>query len=104
MNNYDIIKQAILKKQQITATYNGLHREMCPHVIGKKNGKAHCLFYQFAGQSSSGSIVPNSLENWRCIPVDKLKDVVAREGEWNTAGNHSTSQTCVDDVDVEVQF
>ena len=104
MCNYEIIKKAILEKKQILATYNGNKREMCPHALGTKNGRTQCLFYQFAGESSSGQITLGSDENWRCIPVDKLENVSIREGEWYTSDNHSRSQTCVDSVDVEVSY
>lgn len=30
MNVYQIIRQAILNKEQVLATYHGYHREMCP--------------------------------------------------------------------------
>ena len=104
MSIYDLLKQAILNKQQVIATYNGYRREMCPHALGKKNGKEHCLFYQFAGESSSGPIIPGSDKNWRCIPVNGLEDVTIRDGEWHTAHNHSRRQTCIDDIDVEVKI
>lgn len=103
-DNYSIIRQAILDKKQITATYNGYYRELCPHTIGTKKGKKQGLFYQFGGQSSSGSIVPGSLSNWRCIPIDGLTDVQVQDGEWYTASNHSIPSTCVDVIDVEVSF
>lgn len=100
---YQLIRSAILNKQQIVATYQGHVREMCPHVIGTKNGREQALFYQFGGTSSSG-IVAGSSANWRCIPIDGLSGVTAMDGEWRTADNHSRSQTCVDDVDVEVEI
>ncbi|MCK4905757.1 hypothetical protein KAS42_05935 [bacterium] len=102
MNIYDLLKQAILNKQQIVATYDGYHREMCPHALGIKEGLEKCLFYQFAGESSSRQIIQGSSDNWRCIFVSELTDVSIRDGEWHTASNHSRSQTCIDDIDVEV--
>ncbi|MGC3991461.1 MAG: hypothetical protein QM796_17605 [Chthoniobacteraceae bacterium] len=99
---YNTIKSAILNKQQVVATYNGHVREMCPHVIGTKNGREQALFYQFGGTSSSGAIVPNSPQNWRCIPIEGLTKVSVRSGVWETGTNHSRPQTCVDDIDVEV--
>jgi len=98
-DNYSLIRQAIIEKQQIVATYKELLREMCPHTIGTKNGRRQALFFQFAGESSRG--LPPGGE-WRCIPVDELLDVSVREGEWHTDDRHSQPQTCVDEVDVEV--
>lgn len=103
-SNYDIIKEAILQKRQINAYYNKHYREMCPHVIGLKNGVPHALFYQFGGTSSSELAPIGSPDNWRCIFVDKLSEVESKEGSWYTAPNHSRPQTCVDQIDVEVEY
>ena len=103
-SNYRIIREAIINKQQIIAVYHGYPREMCPHVIGTKHGRPQALFYQFGGSSKSGLSPVGSLANWRCIPVDDLTNVSARNGQWHTASNHSRKQTCVDLVDVEVTF
>ena len=104
MNTYELLKQAIFNMQQVIATYNGFRREMCPHALGFKNGIAHCLFYQFGGQSSSGPIIPGSVQNWRCIPVDGLSEVIIQNGPWHTGTRHSRRQTCIDLVDVEVSL
>lgn len=104
MDNYTIIKNAILNKQVVTAIYQGHRREMCPHVIGTKNGRRQALFYQFGGTSSSGIIIPGSKNNWRCIPIDTLEGITISEGDWHTASNHSIPSTCVDIIDVEVDF
>ncbi|MBS7815400.1 hypothetical protein J7560_08235 [Wohlfahrtiimonas chitiniclastica] len=102
--NYELIAEAIKNKKQIIATYQGYKREMCPHALGTKNGKKQALFYQFGGASSKGSIVPGSKDNWRCIPIAGLSDVTIKDGEWYTAHNHSTCQTCIDHIDIEVEF
>lgn len=101
MDPYALVKQAIINKAQVIATYSGHRREMCPHVIGTKDGRRQALFYQFAGGSSSG--LPPGGE-WRCIPVDRLTDVSIQPGEWHTGVGHSKPQTCVDYVDAEVAF
>lgn len=102
--DYDLIREAILDKKRIFATYQGHHREMCPHVIGTKNGRRQALFYQFGGTSSSGPIIGDSPSNWRCMPVEGLSHVEIVDGEWMTSYNHSRPQTCVDIIDVEVDF
>lgn len=103
---YDVIRQAIAEKKQITAIYDGLPREMCPHVIGtNKEGDQQCLFYQFAGQSSRGIFAltdPNAFQNWRCLKIAKLSNVQAREGKWYSISRHTRSQVCVAKIDLEV--
>jgi len=100
--NYITIRDAMLNKQQVIATYKGHVREMCPHTIGLKNGLEKALFYQFGGTSSSGEIIPDSPKNWRCVFIDELTNITVRSGPWNSAGNHSAKQTCIDEVDIEV--
>jgi hypothetical protein len=102
-----MIRGAILNKNIIIASYHGHIREMCPHVIGKKNGHAQALFYQFAGESSSGLQFDGSPANWRCLRVDELSDVSIKEsaGAWHTALNYSAAaQKCVGEIEAMVQL
>ena len=103
-STYDRVRTAVLKKQQVVAEYNGHIREMCPHVIGRKNGREQVLFYQFGGTSSSKTIIPGSKENWRCIPLDGLRLIEVREGQWHSSSDPSLPQACVDEIDVEVDY
>jgi hypothetical protein len=96
-DTYAVVRQAILDKGQIVATYRGHRREMCPHVIGTKNGREQALFFQFAGSSSSG--LPPGGE-WRCIPIDDLTDVSSRAGRLHGVAG-TRPQTCVDRIDVQ---
>ncbi|HAW3089386.1 TPA: hypothetical protein JLR96_005105 [Escherichia coli] len=102
-NNYDLIAKAIKEKLQVTAYYQGFYREMCPHALGSKKGRKQALFYQFGGESSKGTVTPGSTFNWRCIPIDGLTEATLQSGQWYTAENHSQAQTCVDQIDIEVQ-
>lgn len=105
MSVYDIVRDAILNKKIVTATYRGRKRIMCPHTLGTKRGRPQALFYQFAGESSSGIGPDGDPENWRCMFLDELSDVDSiADGGWHTAPNHSRPQTCVDTIDVEVSF
>jgi hypothetical protein len=101
---YRNIRQAIIDKDVVVATYHGYVREMCPHVIGAKKGRARSLLYQFGGGSSTGLESDGSPNNWRCLFVDELSGVSVKKlaGHWHTASNNSRPQTCVDCVDVEV--
>jgi hypothetical protein len=101
---YQMIRQAILDRDIVVATYHGHVREMCPHMIGTKNGRPQVLLYQFAGGSSSSLGPEGSTSNWRCLRVDELSDVFIKKstGEWHTASNYSRPQTCIDQIDVQV--
>ncbi len=100
---YAIIRQAIVDQKPVSAMYRNYVRELCPHVLGTKNGREQALFYQFGGRSSSGLDPDGSGQNWRCMVIGLLSDVelMANEG-WHTAPNHSRPQSCVDEIDVEV--
>jgi len=100
-----VLADAIVNNKQVTLTYHGLPREMCPHVLGFKRGNEHCLFYQFGGSSSRGIYPltdPKAYMNWRCLDLPEISNVVSRIGEWYSISRHSSPQTCIDDVRVEV--
>jgi hypothetical protein len=102
---YEIIKSAIKKRQQVLATYQGKHREMCPHALGTKKGVEQALFFQFGGESGSkGRITSDTKDNWRCIKLSDLSNVSVREGQWHTFDNHSMTSTCIDIIDVQVAY
>lgn len=104
LSNYDLIRQAIIDKDQVIAIYQGHEREMCPHAIGLKDDREQALFCQFGGYSgSAGEVTPDSLL-WRCLFIDELSDVSIRSGPWYTIDRHTQRQTCVDTVDVEVDW
>lgn len=104
MDTYSLIREAIEKRQQVLATYRGYHREMCPHAIGfNKRHERQALFYQFAGDSTSGLGPAGSHENWRCIPIDELHHVSVREGDWHSSSDQARPNTCpFQQLDLEV--
>jgi hypothetical protein len=103
---YQMIRQAILDRDIVVATYHGHVREMCPHILGTKKGRLQCLMYQFAGTSSNGLEPDGSPANWRCIIVEELLNVSVKksEGQWHTASNYSKPQTCVNSDESLVEF
>lgn len=103
---YERIRSAIENKQQVVATYGKHRREMCPHAIGLgPSGNEQALFFQFAGTSSQGdaSLLPDE-DRWRCLALDGLSDVVIRDGDWHSGGNHSTPNKCIREIDLEVDY
>jgi hypothetical protein len=102
-SNADLLVQAIKEKKQVTGYYDGLYREMCPHVIGRKGPAHHVLSYQFAGESSKG-LQPGG--DWKCMDVDRLSQLALRDGPWHTDTHHTRPQTCValNAIEAEVIF
>ena len=99
--NYRLFRQAIFERKQITCVYHGKPRELCPIVLGYKDGKEKCLAYQFAGESTS--TLPRGGE-WRCLELAKVSDVRLRDGPWHEGRQHRKTQACVDIVDLDVNI
>jgi hypothetical protein len=94
---YALFRNAILSEQQVTCSYEGRHRELCPHIIGtNKSGEEVVLAWQFAGESSG------PLPQWRCLRLANVRQARPRAGRWHEGGSHRTTQTCVSDIDLDI--
>jgi hypothetical protein len=96
-----LFHQAILKRQQITCTYRGRYREICPYILGHKAGNETALVYQFGGQSSR--LLPPQGE-WRCLSLNAVENAEVRNGKWYGDAEHRQVQRCVEDVYVDVNL
>jgi hypothetical protein len=94
---YRLFRDAIIGRKQITCSYQGLYRELCPHILGHKQGRETALTFQFAGRSASG--LPAGGE-WRCLLLVQVQDARLRDGPWHSR-RHTEPQTCVAIIDVE---
>jgi hypothetical protein len=81
--------------------FQRLPKVFCPHAIGMKRDREHCLGFQFAGGSSSG--LPSGGE-WRCFDVNGLTSIFTGSGPWHTGANYTQPQSCVDIIDAEVSY
>ena len=97
---YRAIAAAIEQKQTVSAVYQGLVREMCPHAIGWKNGREQCLFFQFAGGSRSG-LPPGGM--WRCLPLADLQLLQVYKGPRHTSPDYWHRVICVDQVTTQIR-
>jgi len=98
-DTFKAFHRAILDRKQITCTYNGAYREVCPHILGHRDGVEKALVFQFAGESTT--VLPAGGE-WRCLQLSGVKDVKIRDGRWFSDSRHRTTQKCVDIVYVDV--
>ncbi|MHC1943359.1 hypothetical protein IF803_03130 [Bradyrhizobium sp. UFLA06-06] len=97
--SYDLFRKAILTEQQVVCIYDGRPRELCPHIIGhNKNGEEVVLAWQFAGESSG------KLPQWRCLRLANVSDISLRKGRWHEGGSHRTEQTCVSEIDLDINI
>jgi hypothetical protein len=94
---YTLFRNAILREQQVVCRYDGRLRELCPHIIGaNKSGEEVVLAWQFAGESSG------PLPQWRCLKLANVSNAHMREGRWHEGRSHRTTQTCVSDIDLDI--
>jgi hypothetical protein len=98
---YELLRYAAIRRQPVSATYDGQPRLFCPHIGGRKSGRLHVLCYQFGGSSNSSvPLTPEGEGVWRCLAVEKLSQVELRSSAWRT-GPRSGRQTCVDELDFD---
>jgi hypothetical protein len=96
---YTLFRNAILAEQQVVCTYEGRHRELCPHILGvNKRGEEVVLAWQFAGESGG------RLPQWRCLRLAGVRNGRPRSGPWHEGGSHRTSQTCVSNIDLDINI
>ena len=96
---YALFRDAILRERQVVCGYDGRRRELCPHIIGKnRSGEEVVLAWQFAGGSSG------KLPQWRCLRLANVRDAQARDGDWHEGGSHRSEQTCVSDIDLDINI
>ncbi|WP_454628202.1 hypothetical protein [Bradyrhizobium cenepequi] len=96
---YALFRSAILGEQQVVCTYDGRNRELCPHIIGtNKSGEEVVQAWQFAGESSG------KLPQWRCLRLANVRDARLRKGRWHEGGSHRTEQTCVSNIDLDINI
>jgi hypothetical protein len=94
---YALFRAAILGEQQVVCSYHGGIRELCPHIIGtNRSGEEVVLAWQFAGQS------PGPLPQWRCLKLANVSNARTRQGRWHEGDSHRTTQTCVSDIDLDI--
>lgn len=96
---YQLFRTALLDRKQITCTYQGLYREVCPHVLGHTQGQERALVFQFAGQSS-GPLPKRG--DWRCFSLKDVQNPQLRNGSWKTKPHRPNAQKCVDIIDLDV--
>ena len=96
---FRLFHSAILKRQQVTLTYKGQYREVCPYILGHKNGKETVLVFQFAGSSTDCGPVSGE---WRCFYLSQVEGPQTRDGAWYGDAAHRTTQSCVGVVYIDV--
>jgi hypothetical protein len=96
---YTLFRNAILAAQRVICSYDSRRRELCPHIIGtNKDGEEVVLAWQFGGESSG------KLPQWRCLKLANVRDARARYGRWHEGGSHKSEQSCVTNIDLDINI
>jgi hypothetical protein len=98
---YDLIRNAVLESESVSAWYMGHMRIFSPFLLGTKAGDPHVLGYQFDGTSEQPLGPEGSPTNWRCLRVADLTKVKVLPGIWHPVPRRGKGhQSCIDQVDV----
>ena len=97
------LRAAIVHRRPIAALYRGRRRLLCPHLLGwNRDRRLQVLCYQYGGDSESGLKPAGASDNWRCLALENLSHVELLDSPWRTAENHSRPQTCIQEVELDV--
>jgi len=100
---YNKIKDAIKNKQVIKAVYKNRYYEICPHILGSKEGHRRVLCYQFKSLAITDLEKDNHC-HWLCIPLSELSEVEITDGNWRCTQNTIRPSECMDTIDCMVNF
>lgn len=99
---YRTVYEAVKGRRPISAVYHSLPRLFCPHRLGRNSkGGRRVLCYQYGGESETGLGPPGSPDNWRCVVLEELSEVILLHGPWRTAPNHSRPASCIVDAGID---
>jgi len=96
---YDLFATAIRERKQVFCTYHGAPRALCPIILGRGRGVARALTWQFGGTNEKGEPMRGQ---WKCLILAEVSDVQLRDGAWHAGESHARPQSCIDDVDLDV--
>jgi len=97
-----LICRAILERKQLVCRYDGLYREVNPHILGHSAGNERVQVYQFAGGTSKGRIKPGG--DYKCWSVSKIEAPELRDGPFHGDEKHKYRQKCLKDVYLHVDL
>jgi len=97
---YRLFRQAMAELRPVSCSYGGMRREICPIILGHSGGAEKALVYQFGGESSQGAA---GARGWKCLTLSKVRNAHVIDGVWHDGpGPHGQAQSCVADVDRDV--
>ena len=98
-STYQLFRRAMQEKTPVLCLYGGYKRVLSPAILGHTEGEEKVLAFQSGGSSSTG--LPPGGE-WRCLSLSKASEVQLGKSEWHWGPSHTQQQSCVKDVDYDV--
>jgi hypothetical protein len=78
--------------------YQGHPRAICPIILGYSDGAEKALTFQFKGSGSKRPV----RGQWKCLTLAEVSNAEIIDGPWHAGEQHSQSQSCVKDVDLDI--
>jgi len=98
-STYHLFAWAIENHARISFEYDGVMREVCPTILGHSGGAETALVWQVGGQTSRGMLRD---PEWKCLRLSKMSHVELRNGSWQAGSSHRQAQSCVKEVDYDI--
>lgn len=95
---YQLFAEAMAGRRPVACVYQGHPRAICPAILGHSDGKEMALAWQFAGHGSKGPV----RGQWKCLSLAEVSRAEMVDGPWLAGKQHKTAQSCVKDVDLDV--
>jgi hypothetical protein len=95
---YELFAEAMAARRPVACIYQGHPRAICPIILGRSDGEEKALTWQFAGYGSKGAV----RGQWKCLSLADVRDAEIIDGPWQSGRQHKQAQSCVKDVDLDV--
>lgn len=95
---YELFAKAMASRRPIACIYQGRPRAICPIILGWSDGAEKALTWQFAGSGSQGPV----RGQWKCLVLSEVRNAEIVHGPWRSGERHRQAQTCVKQVDFDV--
>jgi hypothetical protein len=95
---YKLFAEAMAARKPVVCMYQGYPRALCPIILGHTEGAEKALTWQFEGNGSKGAV----RGQWKCLSLAEVSSAEMIDGPWRTGERHSQRQSCVKDVDLDV--
>ena len=95
---YELFAKAMAARKPVICMYQGHPRALCPIILGHTDGAEKALTWQFEGSGSQGPV----RGQWKCLSLTEVTGAEMTDGPWRSGRKHRRAQSCVKEVDLDV--